>query len=230
MDVDGEDSGAPLVSDDEESDFEGMSDDGGAVVITGTDNVESESEDEDSDVEMAEVEEVKGLDAGDFDWSGASLDADKRAAPVAVVAEKSKVHKSRREPEIQVDKTAQLDVNGPQTSSDFERLLLGQPDSSSLWIQYMAFQMQVSELAYARKVAERAIKTINIREQTEKLNVWIAYLNLEVAYGSEETVEEVFKRACTYNDEEEIYKALAGSYIRSSKQKVSSYCIDCLGK
>ena len=221
MDVDGEEAGAPLASDDDESDFDGMSDDGGAVVITGTDNVESESEDEDSDVEMAEVEEIKGLDAGGFDWSGASLDAEKRAAPVPEVADSSSKKKTRREPQIQVDKTAQLDVNGPQTSSDFERLLLGQPDSSSLWIQYMAFQMQVSELAYARKVAERAIKTINIREQTEKLNVWIAYLNLEVAYGSEETVEEVFKRACTYNDEQEIYAALASSYIQSGKRKVS---------
>ncbi|CRK35725.1 hypothetical protein BN1708_001355, partial [Verticillium longisporum] len=56
--------------------------------------------------------------------------------------------------------------------------------------------MQVSELTKAREIAERAIKTINIREQTEKLNVWIAYLNLEVAYGTKTTVEEVFQRAC----------------------------------
>ncbi|KAM7202265.1 hypothetical protein V8F20_004432 [Naviculisporaceae sp. PSN 640] len=221
MDVDDEDAGAALGSDgDEESGDEEMSDDGGAVAITGTDNVDSDSdsEDEDGDISMAEPE-VKGLDVGGFDWSAGSLDVKKTAVSDLKAIEKEDKKKSRREPNITVDKTAELDVNGPQTSSDYERLLLGQPDSSQLWIAYMAFQMQVSELASARKVAERAIKTINIREQAEKLNVWIAYLNLEVAYGTDESVEDVFKRACTYNDEEEVHKALASIYIQSSKRK-----------
>ncbi|KAG4263381.1 hypothetical protein FPRO03_09688 [Fusarium proliferatum] len=127
--------------------------------------------------------------------------------------------KRRNRDEIQVDRTAELDANGPQTSSDYERLLLGQPDSSELWIAYMAFQMQVSELSKAREVAERAIKSINIREETEKLNVWVAYLNLEVAYGTKQTVEEVFKRACQYNDSQEVHERLASIYIQSEKLK-----------
>lgn len=225
MEVDDEDAGAALDSDaDEESEDEDMGDDGGAVVITGTDNVDSDSgsdsEDEDGDVSMAEPE-VKGLDVGGFDWSAGSLNVKKAVTSDLTVTEKEDKKKSRRELNIIVDKTAELDVNGPQTSSDYERLLLGQPDSSQLWIAYMAFQMQVSELASTRKVAERAIKTINIREQAEKLNVWIAYLNLEVAYGTDESVEDVFKRACTYNDEEEVHKALASIYIQSSRRKVS---------
>ncbi len=85
----------------------------------------------------------------------------------------------------------------------------------------MAFQMQVSELPKAREVAERAIKTINIREETEKLNVWVAYLNLEVAYGTTGTVDEIFKRACQYNDEQEVHERLASIYIQSEKPKVS---------
>ncbi|KAG4280798.1 hypothetical protein FPRO04_05512 [Fusarium proliferatum] len=131
--------------------------------------------------------------------------------------------KRRNRDEIQVDRTAELDANGPQTSSDYERLLLGQPDSSELWIAYMAFQMQVSELSKAREVAERAIKSINIREETEKLNVWVAYLNLEVAYGTKQTVEEVFKRACQYNDSQEVHERLASIYIQSEKLKVSYF-------
>ncbi|KAM7184664.1 rRNA biogenesis protein rrp5 [Rhypophila sp. PSN 637] len=220
MDVDDDDAGAALDSDrDEESDSDAeMSDDGGAVVITGTDNVESDSEDddEDGDVEMTEPE-VKGLDVGGFDWSAGSLEVKKKVT--TAVPETTEKKTSRREPQITVDKTAELDVNGPQTASDYERLLLGQPDSSQLWIAYMAFQMQVSELASARKVAERALKTINMREQTEKLNVWIAYLNLEVAYGTDESVEDVFKRACSYNDEEEVHKALASIYIQSQRRR-----------
>lgn len=134
--------------------------------------------------------------------------------------EADKKKKKKRRAQAQVDRTAELDANGPQTSSDYERLLLGQPDASELWIAYMAFQMQVSDLSKAREVAERAIKSINIREETEKLNVWVAYLNLEVAYGTTQTVEEVFKRACQYNDEQEIHERLASIYIQSEKLKV----------
>ncbi|KAK3322215.1 hypothetical protein B0H66DRAFT_495043 [Apodospora peruviana] len=219
MDIDGEDDGAALNSGDEDDDDddEEMSDDGGAILITGTDNIQDESEDEASDVEMEEA--VAGLDAGGFDWSAGSLDVEEKSSGVVAETADAPSKKSRREPQIQVDKTAELDVHGPQTASDYERLLLGQPDSSQLWIAYMAFQMHVSELANARKIAERAIKTINIREDTEKLNVWVAYLNLEVAYGTDESVEEVFKRACTYNDEQEVYERLASIYIQSSKRK-----------
>ncbi|GKT46858.1 rRNA methyltransferase 1, mitochondrial [Colletotrichum spaethianum] len=127
--------------------------------------------------------------------------------------------KEKKKSGIQVDRTADLDAHGPQTATDYERLLLGEPDSSQLWIQYMALQMKVSELAKAREIAERAIKTINIREQTEKLNVWIAYLNLEVAYGTKASTEEVFKRACQYNDEQEVHERLASIYIQSGKLK-----------
>ncbi|KAK0623473.1 hypothetical protein B0T14DRAFT_564828 [Immersiella caudata] len=220
MDVDRDDAGAPLDSEDESEEDEEMSDAGGAVLITGTDNFSDESGDEssddDSDVDMGDAAEegLAGLDAGGFDWTASALDADD--APQGDIDAPKKT-KKRREPQIQVDKTAELDINGPQTAGDYERLLLGQPDNSELWIQYMAFQMKVSELANARKIAERAIKTINIREETEKLNVWVAYLNLEVAYGTDESIEEVFKRACTYNDEQEVHERLASIYIQSEK-------------
>ncbi|KAL2262687.1 hypothetical protein VTK26DRAFT_440 [Humicola hyalothermophila] len=227
MDVDSEDEeGGAAVDGEEESDEdEVMGGLGGALVVGGSDDEggsEDEEENEDaSDVEMGEVaaeEGLDGLDAGGFDWTGNALDADDNAN-AKLVDGPSKKAKKRREPQVIVDKTAELDVNGPQTSSDFERLLLGQPDSSELWIAYMASQMQVNDLNSARQVAERAIKTINIKEETEKLNVWVAYLNLEVAYGTEETVEEVFKRACTYNDDQEVHERLASIYIQSGKHK-----------
>ncbi|KAK0711393.1 hypothetical protein B0H67DRAFT_646768 [Lasiosphaeris hirsuta] len=225
MDVDNDDAGAALDNADGSDDDEEMSNAGGAVLITGTDNVDKSEDDDDdddaSDVDMAEpeVEGLTGLNAGGFDWTATAVDAANPNGMAHDAGVELKKTKTRREPQITVDKTAELDVNGPQTASDYERLLLGQPDSSQLWIAYMAFQMQVSELAYARKVAERAIKSINIREETEKLNVWIAYLNLEVAYGTEASVEEVFKRACTYNDEQEVCERLASIYIQSGKRK-----------
>lgn len=224
MDVDSEDedAGAALDGEDEGESDEEMSDTGGAVLIAGSDdkNSEDENEEDGSDVEMAEVP-GEGLDAGGFDWTGDALDADDNVKATDAADGPAKKAKKRREPQVIVDRTAELDINGPQTSSDYERLLLGQSDSSQLWIAYMASQMQVNDLGSARQVAERAIKTINIKEETEKLNVWIAYLNLEVAYGTEETVEDVFKRACTYNDDQEVHERLASIYIQSGKHKAS---------
>ncbi|KAK0736841.1 hypothetical protein B0T21DRAFT_286447 [Apiosordaria backusii] len=220
MEVDSdEDAGAALDGDSEDED---MSDAGagGALVITADSDDEEDDEDADSDVEMddAQTKGVKGLETDGFNWNADALDEDDKVTGTTDEPLKKK-KQQQREARVQVDRTAELDINGPQTSSDYERLLLGQPDSSQLWIAYMAFQMQVSDLSSARQVAERAIKTINIKEELEKLNVWIAYLNLEVAYGTEETVEDLFKRACTYNDEQEVYERLASSYIQSGKLK-----------
>ncbi|PBP21383.1 rRNA biogenesis protein RRP5, partial [Diplocarpon rosae] len=171
-----------------------------------------------SDLQMQDVEDdasIPALSAGGFNWSANVLDDQSNAASDNEGLDEQPKKKKRRKAEVTVDRTGDLDANGPQSTSDFERLLLGQPDSSTLWIQYMAFQMQLSELNKAREVAERAIKTINIREEIEKMNVWIALLNLENAYGTEETVDEVFKRACQYNDAQEIHERLISIYISS---------------
>lgn len=229
MDDSDNDAGVALHSDEDEDEDDSDEDqeflDAPEIIIHGTDNHDNSSDEEDEDDEMEEPSEfVDGLDAGGFDWSGAALDE----AGVESGAEseegdsKDKKQKKKRKPEIQVDRTAQLDANGPQSASDFERLLLGQPDSSDLWVQYMAFQLQVSEPAKAREIAERALKMINIREEAEKLNVWIAYLNLENAYGTDETLEEVFKRACQYNDEQVVHERLTTIYIKTGKQDVST--------
>lgn len=226
--------GAKLVGSDEEDeeDEDQLSDDeDGGIDLEDVESIEDEDEqglNEDLDVVMQDPEEainVPALNAGGFDWSGNTLDhvddLSDASSDAEDAAEKSK-KKKRRKAEIKIDRTGDLDAHGPQSVGDFERLLLGQPDSSTLWIEYMAFQMQVGELSKARDVAERAIKTINIREETEKMNVWIALLNLENAYGSDETVEEAFKRACQYNDPQEIYERLASVYIQSNKHEVSS--------
>ncbi|KAL2753269.1 hypothetical protein ACRALDRAFT_1083063 [Sodiomyces alcalophilus JCM 7366] len=239
-DTDMEDgAGAALVSSGEENSDDDMddvdSDEGidlmnGGAPIKGEEEEEEEDgdedeEDDDGDVSMSGQAEKKktGLGTGKYDWTGDAFDdsddGDDKVSGSQKKASKQNKKQKKEEDGIQIDRTAQLDINGPQTASDFERLLLGQPDSSSLWIAYMALQMQVSELSKAREIAERAIRTINMREVTEKLNVWIAYLNLEVAYGTDKTVDEVFQRACQYNDDQEVHERLATIYIQSNKHK-----------
>ena len=50
--------------------------------------------------------------------------------------------------------------------------IVATPGSSLLWIRYMAFQLSLTEVEGARKVAERALASISFRDEQEKLNVW----------------------------------------------------------
>ena len=51
----------------------------------------------------------------------------------------------------------------PETVADFDRLVLESPDSSLIWLRYMAFHLETAEIEKARAVAERALKTISFR-------------------------------------------------------------------
>ena len=51
----------------------------------------------------------------------------------------------------------------PESAEDFERLVMGEPDNSMVWIQFMAFLVALGEVDKARGIAERALATINFR-------------------------------------------------------------------
>jgi rRNA biogenesis protein RRP5 len=84
----------------------------------------------------------------------------------------------------------------------------------------MAFQLQLSEVEKAREVGRRALKAINFREEQERLNVWIALLNLEVTYGTAASLETVFKEAARANDSKTIHLRLAILLDDSQKYEV----------
>ncbi|KAI0375236.1 hypothetical protein BV20DRAFT_934020 [Pilatotrama ljubarskyi] len=125
--------------------------------------------------------------------------------------------KKKKRKEIEKDLTADMHTKVPESNADFERLLLGSPNSSYLWIQYMSFQLQISEIDKAREIAKRALKTINFREEQEKLNVWIALLNLENIYGTDESLESTFKDAARHNDSKTIHLRMAEIFEQSDK-------------
>ncbi|PYH44000.1 putative rRNA biogenesis protein RRP5 [Aspergillus saccharolyticus JOP 1030-1] len=223
---------------DEDSDEDGAESEG--VSLDGFGGVDVEDSDEDSDVSMGGVEvdadsesesedesmdeapttRQGGLGASAFDWSGNSKDPEVVAESDSDSdAESRPKKKKNRKPEIQVDRTGDLDANGPQTVADYERLLLGEPDSSVLWLQYMAFQLELGEVEKAKEIAERALRTITIGQDAEKLNIWVAMLNMENTYGSDDSLEEVFKRACQYNDTQEVYERMISIYIQSGKNE-----------
>uniref|UniRef100_A0A0K0DLM4 TPR_REGION domain-containing protein n=1 Tax=Angiostrongylus cantonensis TaxID=6313 RepID=A0A0K0DLM4_ANGCA len=87
------------------------------------------------------------------------------------------------------------DLN-PETHEDFARLLRKDPNSAEIWIRYISFFLEKNDLRMARATAERALTVINYREETEIFNIWTAYLNMEVAYGDENSTKEIFQRSC----------------------------------
>jgi rRNA biogenesis protein RRP5 len=165
--------------------------------------------------------QLAGLQVGGFDWQGVSAQASSNLPPTPPSdTEESLVkHKKKRKHIIQLDLTGDLDKNGPQSTDDYERLLLSQPDSSLLWLQYMAFHLELGEIDTARHLSQRALRTISPvgQSESEKVNIWIALLNLENAYGDDETIDTTFKSACEVNDPQEIHERLASIYIQSSK-------------
>ncbi|KAG6899782.1 hypothetical protein C0993_006968 [Termitomyces sp. T159_Od127] len=125
--------------------------------------------------------------------------------------------KRRKRKEIEYDLTGDMHTKTPESNADFERFLLGSPNSSFLWIQYMSFQLQLSEIDKAREIARRAIQTISFREESERLNVWIALLNLENVYGTDETLENTFKDAAKSNDSKTVHLRLASILDEAGK-------------
>jgi rRNA biogenesis protein RRP5 len=130
---------------------------------------------------------------------------------------------NRREEEL-------LENKAPEMPEDFERLLLGTPNSSYLWIRYMATQLNFAEIDKARKIAERALNTINFREENEKLNVWVALLNLENHYGTIESLESVFNRATQMNNPKKVYIHLAQIYERTDKLELAEELLKKMSK
>jgi len=123
----------------------------------------------------------------------------------------------RKKKAIEYDLTADMHTRQPASTADFERLLLGSPNSSYLWVQYMSFQLQLAEIEKARDVGKRALKTINFREEGEKLNVWVALLNLENKYGTDESLDTVFKDAARHNDSKTTHLRLASIFDETER-------------
>jgi rRNA biogenesis protein RRP5 len=179
---------------------------------------DSESEDEsENEVEQRLATTSSGLSVG-FDWTASILDQAKDDAEDESESEdEQRAKKKRKKNKVVEDKTATLTTKLPQSVGDFERLLVGSPNSSILWMNFMAFQLQLSEVDKAREVGQRALKTISFREEQERLNIWIALLNLENNFGTDQTVEDTFKEAVQYMDSTTIHLKLANIYARSNK-------------
>lgn len=71
-----------------------------------------------------------------------------------------------REFEISAVEERALQGDIPRTPDDFEKLVRSSPNSSFVWIKYMAFLLDLADVEKARAVAERYVCSPN-----DKFNV-----------------------------------------------------------
>ncbi|NXG17727.1 RRP5 protein, partial [Grallaria varia] len=169
-------------------------------------------------------EDMNAMDIPVLNQKEESSESEEEEDPQSKLKKKTKkekeLEKQKKEKELCKVEAALMDPSRqPQSADDFDRLVLSSPNSSILWLQYMAFHLQATEIEKARAVAERALKTISFREEQEKLNVWVALLNLENMYGTEETLMKVFERAVQYNEPLKVFQHLCDIYASSEKYK-----------
>ncbi|KAF2276377.1 rRNA biogenesis protein-like protein RRP5 [Westerdykella ornata] len=204
-----------------EMDVDGVDEDMRSVKSVDDDDeaMQDAEENEGDDEDPSHMASTTGLKTSGFDWTGATLDlGEQKAADESSSDEESKRKKKKhKKATIQEDRTGDLDAHGPQSVADYERLLLGQPNSAELWVRYIVFQRDLNEIEKARQIARRALSVINPREEKEKLDVWTALLHLENDFSSDDTVEETFKEACQNNDSREIHERMIKIYVSSGK-------------
>ncbi|XP_075011064.1 protein RRP5 homolog isoform X3 [Calonectris borealis] len=169
-------------------------------------------------------EDMNAMDIPVLNQKEESSESEEEEDPQSKLKKQTKkekeLEKQKKEKELCKLEAALMDPSRqPQSADDFDRLVLSSPNSSILWLQYMAFHLQATEIEKARAVAERALKTICFREEQEKLNVWVALLNLENMYGTEETLMKVFERAVQYNEPLKVFQHLCDIYANSEKYK-----------
>ncbi|KAJ2944671.1 hypothetical protein O0L34_g4028 [Tuta absoluta] len=141
-----------------------------------------------------------------------------------------KVAKVREEEERvrEMERRAIESESQPRSSEQFERALLANPDCSQLWIAYMAFHLQATEIEKARNVGRKALNTINFREEQERLNVWLALLNCEHRFGSKESQQKTLEEALQTNDTFKVHSKLLDILVDTAKHQELSALIDLM--
>ena len=211
--------------DDSDDDLQIMMDEEGAETL-GSDEDEDEEEDEqEADESIAATAAPAApvastskapLKLSAFKWDGQvadSMDVENQEGEAASDNESedseaeaaSRAKKGKKNGILVNDKTGDLANQLPTSASDYDRLLLASPNSSYTWIQYMSHFLQLSDTEQARQIGQRALKTINYREEEERLNVWIAMINLENTFGDETSLDDIVNKAIQNNDPKKVY-------------------------
>jgi rRNA biogenesis protein RRP5 len=140
-------------------------------------------------LKLVDLEERPESDVGESESASASdsapelneIDLDFDDAPEGVET-RDRIAKRLKltEEEISRLEAQQLNPSAPKTREEFLALLIAAPNSSYLWVKFIEFHFANGDIEGARATAERALERLPIGDQAEKINVWIAYINLLV--------------------------------------------------
>lgn len=182
-------------------------------------DMEEESEEEESEDETP---------AAGFGWDDFAP-AVEEAKPAAA----AKPTKAQKLPESAVAAIEQSLAKAdtlPESETDFERLLVSNPTSSHLWLRYASWLLSTTEVAKARAVIRRALKSIPVHMEEERANLWLALMNLESEYGDEESLEAAFREAKQAMEPKQAYLHLAKLYDVKKKKAEGFNCWKQLAK
>ncbi|CAH1637939.1 unnamed protein product [Spodoptera littoralis] len=168
----------------------------------------------------AAIEEPKPVeDEEDSSSEDEDKEQPKKKRKKLTVAEKLAKLREEEEKVREMEKRATESESQPRSSEQFERALLAHPNSSQLWIAYMAFHLQATDVEKARNVARKALATISFREVLDKFNVYVAMLSIECRFGTKESLQKVLEEALQMNEPLKIHSKLLDIYVETGKHQ-----------
>ncbi|XP_013194276.1 uncharacterized protein LOC106137886 [Amyelois transitella] len=172
----------------------------------------------------AQKEEEDDLSSSDDE----AKDQPKKKRKKLSVAEKLSKLREEEERTRTLERMAAEGDSHPRSAEHFERAILASPAASQLWIGYMAFHLQSTEIEKARAVGRRALSCIPFRELRDKLNVWLAMINLENRFGTKESQQKILEEALQMNEPYDIHSKLLDIYVETSKQHELTSLVDLM--
>ncbi|KAF3336432.1 protein RRP5 [Carex littledalei] len=82
--------------------------------------------------------------------------------------------------EISAAEERSLKKDVPKSEEEFEKLVRSSPNSSYVWINYMAFMLDVADVGKARSIAERKFYALASSKVLQSVN----FLPLVIASGA----------------------------------------------
>merc|ERR1711957_27539 len=201
-----------------------------------------EEEDDEEDDEEESEDETDALPATGLQWDGFEMakkasapdeesddddddeSDDDEELPDSKTQRRKKKQKQQKQHEAAVQEREAAALAGdsqPETVADFERLVLEHPNSSFAWIKFIAFHIYLTDIDKAREMSKRAIETISSNEGQERMQVWVAWMNLEHKFGDSQSTMEVAQNAANGIDAKEVYMKLLDIYDEDENLKVA---------
>ena len=181
---------------------------------------EEENEDEEEEEDNEENEDENGMeieDENENDEEDENIDKKKKRKS------SSKREKENLKKEMKIREIEKANENNEiKNAQYYERVILKDHDNSLNWIEYASYILDTLNLASARQIFERALNIIDIAKANEKLNIWVAYLNLENIYGDSKSFNKILDRAKEVCDKKLLYNHLIQIYMNSKKYEEAS--------